>query len=67
MISLLWLVVYILFVALVVTLMWWALGLIPGLPPNVRSIIVAIVAVICVIWILTAIMRGGPIIFGGPL
>lgn len=56
MITLLWVIVYILVLALVCTLLWWALGLIPVLPPNVKTLIVAIVAVIGIIYILTLVV-----------
>lgn len=59
MIGLLWLVVYILIAAAVGYLLWWALG-IAGVPERVRQIVVAILAIVVVIWVLTWFVGQAP-------
>lgn len=53
------LLVWLLIMALVFALIYWVLTLLP-LPPNIRQIIIAILAVIFIIILLSALLGGVP-------
>ena len=45
------LLITILIVAIVISLAWWILGMLP-LPPQVKQVITVVMVVICVLWLL---------------
>ena len=59
MIGILKIVLQVLVAVLAAVLIWWVLGLVPFIPETVRSILGAILLVVCLIWVLTPLLKGG--------
>lgn len=52
------LLISLLIFCLIASVVWWILGLLP-LPPMARNIVVAIFAILVLIWLLTSLPLGG--------